>query len=285
MRWKQRYKCTSCWYVFQNSGRSRIHVQVLWEEYTKGKQTYKQLSEKYWVSVPTIRKLLDTTRVPIIQGIGKNKEVVVVMDTTYFWRVYGVMVFRDPKFHKNLLRKKVKYETKDLYHQGIKELQAQWWMIKAIICDGRKGVLWTFGNIPMQMCVFHQMKIVRRYITKFPRLEANKELKDIASMLGKIRKNTMKMWLDDRYGKYKEFLEERNESKQLIHTRTLKAYKSIKSNFKYLYTYQDYAGEIDIPKTTNCLEWTFSHLKEKVRLHRWLSPDRREKIIDDYLSQ
>jgi len=30
------------------------------------------------------------------------------------------------------------------------------------------------------MCVFHQKQIMRKYITKNPKLEANKELKDIS---------------------------------------------------------------------------------------------------------
>jgi hypothetical protein len=29
------------------------------------------------------------------------------------------------------------------------------------------------------MCIFHQKQIMRRYITKTPKLEANKELQDI----------------------------------------------------------------------------------------------------------
>ena len=285
MRGKQRYKCTSCWYVFQNSGRIKIDKQILREEYTRGKQTYKQLSNKYGVSVYTIRNLLDSVDITPEIPITTDRDVVITIDTTYFWRVFGVMVFRCEKLKKNLLWKIVKHETKELYHQGIVELEGQWWIIKAIVCDGRRGIIGSFGDVPIQMCVFHQMKIMRRYLTRFPRTEAGKELKDISSMLGKIRKRTMVMWLDDRYRKYKSFIYERNDNGDFMHPRVLKAYRSLQRNFKYLFTYQDHAWKIDIPTTTNSLDWTFSHLKQKLGLHRWLDQWRKEKFIHDYLSK
>jgi transposase-like protein len=57
MNWKQRYKCKICGYVFQNKSRDRNdNLRV---EYTLWKQTYQQLSCKYWKSIPTIQKRLD----------------------------------------------------------------------------------------------------------------------------------------------------------------------------------------------------------------------------------
>jgi len=41
--------------------------------------------------------------------------------------------------------------------------------IKAIICDGRQGLFGLFGDIPMQMCQFHQIQIVQRYLTRKPK--------------------------------------------------------------------------------------------------------------------
>jgi hypothetical protein len=50
-------------------------------------------------------------------------------------------------------------------------------------------------------------------------------------------------------------------------------------NMKYLFTYMDYFNEIDIPNTTNWLEWLFGHFKYKIYLHRWLRIDRQQKLI------
>ncbi|MDR0607451.1 MAG: hypothetical protein LBG52_03700, partial [Candidatus Peribacteria bacterium] len=76
------------------------------------------------MSVYKIRKLLDTvenTDKSVI--VPEQKEVVVTMDTTYFGRTYGIMVFRSESLRKNLHWKTVKYETKELYQEGIRELE------------------------------------------------------------------------------------------------------------------------------------------------------------------
>ena len=62
MRWRQRYKCIFCGYIFQNTTR-KITGDILWEEYVWWKQTYQQLSEKYKLSIPTIQKKIDIVAV------------------------------------------------------------------------------------------------------------------------------------------------------------------------------------------------------------------------------
>ncbi len=191
------------------------------------------------------------------------------------------MVFRSHDLKKNLLWKEVKWETLQAYKDGIKYLQGQWWTINAIVCDGKKWLLWL--DMPVQMCIFHQKQIMKRYITQRPKLEANKELQDISWLIWSIRKATIQEWLDDRYRRYKIFLWEKNDSGNYVHTRTRKAYRSLNHNLPYLYTFSDYEWIIDIPKTTNSIESVFSHMKQKVWLHRWLRKDRKLKLIDEFL--
>ncbi len=155
-----------------------------------------------------------------------------IIDTTYYGRKYGIMVFRSYELKENLLWKEVKWETLQAYKDGIKYLQDQWWTIKAIVCDGKKWLLWL--DMPVQMCIFHQKQIMKRYITQNAKLEANKELKDISSLIWWIKKSTIFEWLDDRYRRYKYFLWEKNDNGNYIHTRTRKAYRSIKHNLQYL---------------------------------------------------
>jgi len=139
MRGKQRYKCLACGYVFQNASRESVNSQELWEQYTKGKQTYQQLSATYGISIYKVRKLLDSVIMKQKSPkVPKKKGIVVITDTTYFGRSYGIMVFRCEALQKNLLWKTVKYETKQLYQEGIKELEQAGWNVKAIVCDGRK---------------------------------------------------------------------------------------------------------------------------------------------------
>ncbi len=61
------------------------------------------------------------------------------MDTTYWGRSFGVMLFKDAITKENLLKYYVKTETNKLYQQGIEELISKGYIIKAIVCDGRRG--------------------------------------------------------------------------------------------------------------------------------------------------
>ena len=163
-------------------------------------------------------------------------------------------------------------------------LQNQWRTIKAIVCDWKRWLLWGL-NIPVQMCIFHQKQIMRRYITKTPKLEANKELQDISWLIWTIRKATIHQWMEDRHNRYKSFLLEKNDGWNYVHTRTRKAYRSLKNNLQYLYTFSDYEWIIDIPKTTNSIESVFSHMKQKVWIHRWLKKHRKLRLIDEFLGK
>ncbi|MFA6255878.1 MAG: hypothetical protein WC606_01720 [Candidatus Absconditabacterales bacterium] len=206
------------------------------------------------------------------------------MDTTYFGRKYGIMVFRSNELKKNILRKEVNRETIQGYKDGIKTLQDQGWIIKAIVCDGKRGLLGGL-NLPVQMCLFHQKQIMRRYITMTPKLEANIELQVISGFIGDLKKSTIQERLNDRYSRHKEFLLEKNDNGNYVHTRTRKAYRSLKNNLQYLYTFSDYKGIIDIPRTTNSIESVFSHMKQKVGLHRGLRKDRKLRLIDEFLGK
>ena len=74
------------------------------------------------------------------------------MDTTYWGRNFGVMLFKDALTKENLLKYYVKHETNALYVAGINELKSLGFQITAIVCDGRKGLIQSFKDIPVQMC-------------------------------------------------------------------------------------------------------------------------------------
>lgn len=67
--------------------------------------------------------------------------VIILMDTTYWGRGFGVMLFKDAITKENLLKYYVKTETNYLYQKGIEELQSVGFVVLAIVCDGRKGLM------------------------------------------------------------------------------------------------------------------------------------------------
>ena len=128
------------------------------------------------------------------------------MDTTYFGRIFGVMVFKDSLTGQVLFKQYVKQETNQLYLKGIEEIARRGIKIQAIICDGRKGLFSLFGDdIPVQMCQFHQVAIIRRYLTKKPKLQASKELWELTLLLKQTDKESFKGGLQDWFIKWKIF--------------------------------------------------------------------------------
>ncbi len=205
------------------------------------------------------------------------------MDTTYFGRKFGIMVFRDYHNKKNIRFFEVDWETNELYRLGVRAIQEQWYIVDAIVCDWRRWVLDWFPQFPVQMCHVHQKRIIRRYITSKPKHESSIELKDITLMLWKLKKNTRMIWLDDWHRRYDEYLKERSENgKQFMHERIRKAYRSLSTNAKYLFTYQEYKG---VPNTSNPLEAEFSHMKTHTRIHRWLARTEKVKLCFEFLSR
>ena len=88
---KQKYRCHVCKHQFL--GGKRVDPELLWKEYSDGKQTYVQLAEKYDCSSRTIQRKIDSVEV-IIQEKSPRK-VIILMDTTYWGRNFGVMLFKD----------------------------------------------------------------------------------------------------------------------------------------------------------------------------------------------
>jgi len=208
------------------------------------------------------------------------------MDTTYFGRGFGVMLFKDALSGLNLYKIYVKTETNGLYLQGIEHLKKRGFAIQAIVCDGRRGLFQLFPSMPMQMCNFHQVAIIRRYLTKKPKMQAIKELWQLTLMLAHTDKESFEGGLTDWYIKWLDFLNERKVDekgkKRYIHKRLRSAYRSLRTNLQWLFTWYDNI-EMGIPNTTNAIDGHFADLKNKLRNHNGLSIQRKIRFIDEFL--
>lgn len=180
---------------------------MLWKDYVEGKQSYLQLSQKYNCSVRTIQRRID--KVEISKRIKKPRKVIILMDTTYWGRNFGVMLFKDSLTKENLLKYYVKHETNALYITGVNELKSLGFQISAIVCDGRKGLIQSFKDVPVQMCQFHQSAIIRRYLTKKPKLKAAQELMEVVDLMKQTDKESFVGALQLWFEKWEDFLNER----------------------------------------------------------------------------
>lgn len=139
-----------------------------------------------------------------------------------------------------------------------------------------------------KMCLFHQKRIVQRYITLKPRLQAGKDLKTIMLRLTDTNEKNFTKKLDEWYDKYKDFIEEKTINSETgksfyTHQKVRAAYRSLRANLPYLFTYKN-IKKISIPTTTNTLEGgTFSPMKNKINIHSGMDKKLKLKMVDDYL--
>ena len=179
------------------------------------------------------------------------------------------------------------YESIWQYQLGRSAIENQGIKIKAIVLDGKPGVRNLFLDVPVQMCHFHQKQIIQRYLTLRPKLEAGIELKAIADTLVGATEKEFTGKLYCWHNKWELFLKEKTTDLitgkwHYTHRRIRSAYHSLKTNLPYLFTYLKYP-ELNIPNTTNSLEGSFSHLKEKVGIHRGLKKPIKFKMIEEIL--
>ena len=166
------YKCKSCGRQFVG-GKRRDQSQII-TDYVEGKQTLSQLAAKYGVNEKTIRR--DLAGMRYVYKISKDKDVTIQMDTTYWGRNFGLMVIKDAVRGRILWHKYVHHETIAQYVKGVDWLKEKGFRIYGALIDGLKGLSLALKPIRVQMCQFHQILIVRRYLTQEPDLEASAEL-------------------------------------------------------------------------------------------------------------
>lgn len=276
------YKCYVCGRQFSDV--KRIDKDALWDDYSKGKQTYTQLSDRYGCSTRTVQRYLD--KVAPERKTTFNCIANVLMDTTYFGRSLGVMVFKDSISGAFLYKCYVKHETNALYVKGLEIIGSRGIKIQSLICDGRKGLLTLFKDIPTQMCQFHQVQIVLRYLTRKPKHQAGIELRKVTLTLTKSSRIEFEQRLDRWHLKWKNYLDERSVSASsgksfYTHKKIRSAYLSLRRNVPYLFIFEEYAN-LKIPNTTNALDGSFSDLKNKLRSHNGLSLARKKRFIDGF---
>ena len=111
-----------------------------------------------------------------------------------------------------------------------------------------------------------------------PRLEAGKDLQKIMYNLTSTTQ----------YEKYKNFLAEKSINPDTLkesftHQKLVSAYKSLKTNLPYLFTYKN-EKNIKIHNTTNAIDGSvFSPMKKLLKIHNGFSKSLKLKIVEDCL--
>lgn len=159
------------------------------------------------------------------------------------------------------------------YQEGLEELKTLGFIFLSMTIDGRTGLkdLASRYTDKVQVCQFHQIQTVNRYLTNQPKLLPAKQLKTIVDDLTRSDylsfSSRFNYWLEV----HQDFLEEKTVNpqtnrKHYTHKRLRSAVRSIQHNLAYLFTYQtnivnpavflrfNHKPPSDIPNTTNDLD-------------------------------
>lgn len=240
---RQRYGCSDCGKRFQLERRRTKVVSEIWNAYTQKKQTLEELSNVYKRSHVWLRKQLDSVSIP--SANLEPQETVIVVDTTFWGRQYGVCVFRSWTLRKNIWWGEVQTEKVAHYHYARKMLEGRGWVFTAAVVDGRRGLANVFKDIPVQVCQFHQLQTVTKYLTRRPKTDAGQELRRLALTLTKTNETTFARGLEAYEAKWHHFLNEKTlvlglNRSQYTHKNVRSALRSLKTNLTNLFSYQRY---------------------------------------------
>ncbi len=250
--------------------------------YQGGKQTASELSRITGLSLSTVRRRLSSVdRIwmqPPLAGSGY-----VHIDATYWGRNRGVMLALDGLTGRVLYMAFIRHETIEDYRTAIESIESRGYLIRGIIVDGMQGLFREFSRYPMQMCHFHMISIIRRYLTKRPRLKAARELKSIVFSITTSDRDTFLVeyhrWKSDHDSVInRRSVSKKTGSSHYTHRRLRTAMHSVDFYLPYLFTFQreDCTG---MPNTNNKIEGTFTDLKKNLNVHSGLSEENRKRFI------
>ena len=233
-----------------------------------------------------VRARLDEVTVSLPDDLIPQATII-VPDTTFWGWSYGVCVFRSWNLRRNIWWNEVLSEKVAHYRYGRQILEERGWTFIAAVVDGRRGLANVFNDIPVQICHFHQLQTVTKYLTRRPKTAAGKELRSLALTLSNTDEVTFTNALVAYEKKWQDFLNEKTfvlgvKRPQYTHKNVRSALRSLKSNLPNLFTYQRYP-ELNIPNTTNTIDGYFASLKKKIAAHHGLRRDRRYKMICELL--
>ena len=265
--------------------RASGHRTPDWQRYYRdwlfGRRTLSQLCGLLGISYPTLTAAFDVIDIPEgLQVEAPAHAINLLVDATFFGRDYGYLCFHDTR--RIIWFREIRTEGIKHIRKGLRELQEAKFRIKSVTIDGRRGyygaIRKMLGPVPIQMCLFHQKAIVRRYLTDRPQSICGKELSALMKSLCVMEHGD---FIHDFYSlkeQHRHFLEERNVQGDYKHRAVRSAFTSLQDNLPSLFTYRD-IPDIAIPPTINHLEGAFGHLKEKIKIHRALRIHRKKRAI------
>ncbi len=243
------------------------------------------IAQSCHVRASTIKRILRTITLEWQQPSLENQSGFVHLDATYWGRNWGILLAIDDGTGGILYIAFIKHETTLSYVDAVTAIVSAGYTIKGIIIDGKTELFAALNRYPIQMCQFHALQIVRRYLTQNPKMNANKELLQLCKTMTSVNERDFLEAYDAWKTRWSDSLNNRTMHKDgksyYLHRRVRTLVNSLDFYLPYLFTFQreDCAG---MPNTNNKIEGTFTDLKKNLNNHSGLTQKHRRLFIIAY---
>ena len=232
------------------------------------------------------------SKAPEVVIMPKHKTHLLI-DGSYFPNKLCLILYYDHDIRYVQLFRHTNEERFTEIYEDLLNLKKLGVEVYSVTCDGHKAILKAikkaYPNALIQRCLVHVKRQARNYLSSTPKTLPAKELLYITMKITTISTQEdcglwllkFKAWCDE----YEDYVKQKSyniESKRYwyTHKNLHAAYSLILNAMPHLFHYID---DPEIPKTTNSLEGYFSHLKDKLMLHRGLRLDAKKNFIKWYL--
>ena len=257
------------------------------------RQTYKTLTRDSGLSKDTLQKtfyvLLE--QAPIVRII-KRDDVHLRIDATYF-KQFCLLCYQDDEDGYIQLFRFTDGEHYDEIKEDLDNLIRLGVQLESITTDGHKSILKAIRkSVPqviIQRCLVHIQRMCLLWLTRYPKHQAGKELRQLVLQILKIKTDNDRLfWIREFhqwYERHKDYINEKTNNTETgrywyTHKLLRRSYITIKRALPNMF---HYLANPKIPNTTNGIEGFFSHLKNHLDLHRGLTTKNRINFIKWYI--
>lgn len=257
--------------------------QEIYQKYIIKKETIEDVANNLKLSKKTILRHFEKLPIPTPPK-QDLKEVIVMLDATYWGENFGVIIFLDALSGRFIWWKFIYGDEKPSdFKEGILWCESVGYEVKGVVGDGLKGLSKAL-NKPMQLCQVHKQRNIRTKLTNRPKSEAARELLNFSNRLTRVSKTEFIDFIKNFEVKHEKFLNETSVDEKgrkiYTHKRLISALRSLKRNSDLLFKFEEIYS---LPKSTNPLEGRFKVLKDLTRNHSGLKEYNLKRFISYYL--
>lgn len=282
-------------FVLHNQAVKEKNQFVWFKKWILERQVYKYLIRDSGMSQSSLQALFRKylKQAPTVEIRSKSK-VHLLIDGSYFSNGLCLILYYDHDIRYVQLYRETKQETFREIKEDLENLKRLGVQVYSVTCDGHRAILKAVRKVfPMaiiQRCLVHVKRQVRNGLSRKPKLLEAAELLHLSNQITHIKTIAeSSLWLlafKQWYDQHIDFVNQQtihSETKRFWYThKQLHAACSLLINaipdmFHFL-------EDPEIPYTTNRLENYFTHLKEKLTLHRGLRFEAKKNFIKWYIN-